>query len=347
MKIRNVNPDRITKILTAISFGFNDFSKSCEFVFDTPYKKISPGDKNHFSRAIATAEQLGTIKVNGTSIKDGGFELVIDKKYNPRTWTVDEQRVFFREVIQSFDPFTKYYDFIAKGYSHSSSATKISSYYGIDPYLSGDNNILRKWGEYALIFDSHTGNVDNSLLKSPISNQTRFFMEVLEDLNNDLARRTFLLKWLGEETFNFIDKDIINDLISALKYYDTDPTKSIRNAGNALEDHLKLLASFRNIQLLNQKGKSLKTIGSIIQKLREEKVLANHHLSTLKGLEVFLSSEVFQGLNAFRTMPSHGKTIDDNQRWELSSEIALLVVLQIILAIKSTYFYVIKQKLLY
>ena len=88
-------------------------------------------------------------------------------------------------------------------------------------------------------------------------------------------------------------------------------------------------------------------IGQIINLLRSKKILADHHASSLKGLEVFVSNDVLNGFNAFRKMKAHGKNIDAEQRWSLSPEIALVMTLQTILAIKRTYYYVIKNKLSY
>jgi hypothetical protein len=171
--------------------------------------------------------------------------------------------------------------------------------------------------------------------------------ELLELLDDDIKCRTFLSKWLGNDAFNFIDEDIKRDLINAIKNYEKNPEQSIRYAGNALEDHLKLISKNRQIRLVNRNGRPLHTIGSIMKKLFDENVIADHHYSTLRGLEVFLSYNVLEGLNAFRKMTSHGKNLNVMKRWELGYEIALVIILQLILAIRSTYYYAVKNKLRY
>jgi len=345
MKIRNVDPQRIISIVEAISFGFNSFEKVCEFVFDKQHSKISGGDKNHISRGISSTEQLGMLSSSVNDIKNATFELKNIQNSIPQTWKEEDKIVFFKNSIQAFQPFLRYYDFISKGFSHSSAASKTSSIFEISPPLSGENNVFKRWGVFSGIFDD-SGEIKAELKESPIKQKTEFFIEA-QGLNDDLRCRKFILDWVGEDSFNFIDEDIKSDLIKALKCYDSDPDSSIKHSGNALEDHIKLIAKNRGVLLNSSNGKPLSTIGAMVQKLREVKVLADHHTNTLKGLEVFLSADVFHGLNAFRIMPSHGKNLEAKQRWSLSSEIALIVVLELILAIKSTYYYAIKKKLYY
>lgn len=346
MNIRSVDPDKIIKAITAISFGFDSFDSLCEFIFDSKISNISGGNKNHCSRALSTAIQLNMIKLSNKTIKDSKYKLTIKTKYDPRIWEEKEHRLLFREHIQKFRPFLMYFDFISKGFNHSSAAAKTSSFFNLDPFITGENNILRTWGMYSEIFDKK-GNIVEEVLKQSATKNSKYFAEAINNLNNDLTRRNFISKWLGEDAFAFIDEDIINDLTSGLKFYLHDPDKSIRDTGKSLEDFLKLIAKEKNILLVNSKNKPIKTIGTIIQKLREGKVLADHHTSVLQGLEIYLDSNLLQGLNAFRTMPSHGKNFEDNARWELSSELALLYVLQVILAIKSIYHYAIYKKLKY
>jgi hypothetical protein len=153
MQIRNVPPERILNIVSAIGFGFDVFDKVCEFVFDAEYSKIPNGDKNHISRALATAEQLDIIELNGQSIKNSTYRLQNIGKFNPKKWTEEERIAFFRERIQAFEPFLMYYDFASHGFSHDSCALKTSSMLKIKPVLSGKNNVFFKWGVFSNIFD--------------------------------------------------------------------------------------------------------------------------------------------------------------------------------------------------
>jgi hypothetical protein len=165
-------------------------------------------------------------------------------------------------------------------------------------------------------------------------------------MDTELASRSFVLSFLGQENFDFLTADIKSDLTKALTLVLIRPEDSVKNMGVALEDYLKLIASSRNINLENQ-GKPLKTIGSIIDKLRQAGVLANHHVNALRGLEVYSSADLFQGLNTYRAMPVHGTDLEADMRWSLSSEIALVSILQLLLSIRSTYHYIVKQKLRY
>ncbi len=99
--------------------------------------------------------------------------------------------------------------------------------------------------------------------------------------------------------------------------------------------------------LLEDRGKPISTIGVIIDKLRSEGRLANHHVNALKGLEVYTDASLFQGLNAYRDMPVHGIDPDADMRWSLSTEVAIVGTLQLLLSIRSTYHYLVNRKLSY
>jgi hypothetical protein len=345
VKIRLVDAEKHIAVCEAVAHGFADFTGVCEFIFDKPSKKISAGDKTHVSRALSSARELGMLSFEG-EVKSASLRLANGDGADPRVWTLDEQKLFFRERLQAFQPFLRYFDFVTHGFSHASAAAKVSSLLKVDPPVTGENNVLRKWGEYSGVFGV-TGNVLPAAATADVVRHSKFVESALQGLDDELKARTFLQEWLGEEVFKAIHEDIRGDLVYALTKYQTDPEGSINKLGNALEDQLKDLARRRGVKLEDSKGKPLHMIGQMIQLLRSSGVLADHHATSLRGLEVFVAANVLNGFNAFRKMKAHGKNLDAQQRWNLSPEIALVVALQTILTIRSTYFYVVKNKLNY
>ncbi len=346
MNIKLVDAERIIKICSAISYNFDEFEKICEFLFEKKSNKISSGDKNHVSRAISTAQQLNMIRLDDQDVKKSKYEFLDFDKFNPQIWNDLEKSTYFRLKLQEFAPFLRYFDFVSKGFTHKSAASNVSSLFSISPEITGENNIFRRWGTFADVF-SEEGLIKPDLSPKSIEKDSKFVSSLLKDLDTDLKCRTFIREWLGDDAYNFIDEDIRKDLVFAINNYKKNPDLTLAKLGNALEDHIKLIAKTRKIKLEDAKGKPLHTIGQMINVLRSNKILADHHTSTLKGLEVLVATDVLNGLNAYRKMTSHGKNVDSNQRWSLSSEIGFVAVLQTILVIKSTYYYTIKNKLSY
>jgi hypothetical protein len=152
---------------------------------------------------------------------------------------------------------------------------------------------------------------------------------------------------LGQDAFDFVESDVQNDLARALTLSVSEPENAVVCIGRALEDHLKLIANARNIQLVDHNGNDITSIGPIISKLRHHRVIAKHQGNILRGLEVFTCTELLRGLNAWRNMPVHGRDSEADMRWSLGTEVALVGTFQLLLSIRSTYHYVVMHRILY
>lgn len=349
MKLIPAPAERILQCVEAVAHGFDTYSLIVRFVFDKDPKKVSTGDKSHLSRALGTAVQLGLLVEIGGDGQERKFALGELHGLDARRMTDSDRQVLFRERLQRFPPFLKFFDLLTYGYACESAAAKVTGYFDISPELKGTNNILAQWGTYSGILRESEEGIRPARPSTTLAptHPVRMLEELVRQLDSELAARSHLAIHLGQDAFDFLDEPVRTDLVSSLLKLEPEPEEALRLAGLALEDHLKKLARERNIPLVNQKGKPLRTIGAIIQKLRQEKVLADHHQSTLRGIEVFLSADVLNGLNAYRIMPSHGKNLEADQRWSLGGEIAVVVVLQIILVIRSTYWYAVQHRLVY
>src|SRR5262249_52410570 len=88
--------------------------------------------------------------------------------------------------------------------------------------------------------------------------------------------------------------------------------------------------------------KNQRTLKAKILKLREEKKIATKHVPVLEGLEIMMEEKVLENIGAFGNITHHSKIDEEMSRWSVSGEIALCVVLETILSIKSIYLFGIK-----
>lgn len=340
--IESVSPERMLDCVKAIEHGCSDFKKIGQFIYERP--NVSGGAKRTLSKALKIGTGLKLFEE-----QDGEYFPIVHEGFDPKSWNDEEKRLFFRTRIQKFKPFLVFYDFISLGHASESAAAKTNVLLDLEPRVEGRRNPLAQWGQFVGIFEWKDGNLlqtDN--IHTAISKKKISFLEdVSQSLSDKLLANSYLHKLIGDEVYDFLGESVQRDLVKALISSQREPGHALRDAGNALEDHLKKIAEKRGISLLDTHGKPIQALGAIIQDLRRKRVLADHHKSSLLGLEVFLSSNVLLGLNAFRKMPSHGKNFEANMRWSVSEEIAIIVVLQVILAIKSTYYYGIKKSLRY
>jgi hypothetical protein len=261
-------------------------------------------------------------------------------------WTDDKKRLVFRSRLQEHLPFQRFYDFVARGMSSGDAAVRAGVLFDLAPAPTGPGNYLAEWGLYAGIFIKQSGALSLAVapVKPDLAQELRTLRGIERALADDLSARCWIEGLLGQDAFAQVPPEIIASLVKSLRNHLDDPDTALREAGIALEDALKWVAAVRGVPLITGK-KRIDQISQLVQALRSNGALADKHVNTLEGLATFLYTDVLQGYGAYRNMPSHGKNVEEDQRWELGPEIALCISVQTVLAIRSLYWYVVHARL--
>lgn len=339
-------PDLVMECVRAVSLGFGTTKKVVSYVFAEEYSLVSPRNKGQVGKAIQVAERLGLLRVNGSDIYSSELELVKRLRYSD--WNNESKILMFREYLQQYPPYVLFHSFLEMGNDSNIAAIRVGVYYGWKIEKNQRRNAFEEWGLYAdmLVLHEEKISVVSSISNNQVIHKNELMKKFITVLDSEMASRSFILSFLGLECYTFLEEDIKTDLMNAMILVHEKPDDAVKLIGTALEDYIKLIAKSRGIALLNN-GRPIKTIGSMIDKLRQEGILANHHVNTLKGLEVYTSADLFQGLNSYRKMPVHGKDFDADVRWSLSTEVALIGILQLLLSIRSTHYYLVEKQLMY
>ena len=247
----------------------------------------------------------------------------------------EEQKMLFRKALQSFEPFIDFVFFLEKGNTPDEAARKIKSLYNVERKPEDILWVFKKWGNFAEIFLNDAFELVDEL-KNPKPSRIG---ELLSQMDNELKAKLWLTKVLGDAR-KYITNEVYDSLIEAILHIQKNPRHSVQSAGEVLEDYLRKIAHDRGIDVSKKNG-----ISQIAQELRKNGVIASKHVPILKGLQVFLDRDIFDGLAAFRNMAHHGRDKKEMKKWELSEELALSYVIQVVLCIKSLYYYVIEERL--
>jgi hypothetical protein len=251
--------------------------------------------------------------------------------------TNEEKKIIFRDHLQKYQPFLDFLSFLMEGLSPLDAAKKLKIIYEIERNEKDIIFTFSNFGRYAGIFVDKKGKLElNESVKTVPPTK---LVEIVQNLDNELKARLYIRKLL-KDVVNDLSSQEIDDLVFSFLNFEKDPKESIRKAGIVLEDFLRTLAKKRDVDVTKAKG-----IEEIANILRKNGVLASKHINILRGLEALLISDIFSGFSAFRSMPSHGKDRIEEERWELSPELALTYIIQIILTIKSLWYYGIKKQL--
>lgn len=316
-KIYKVSANYITEA-TKLHFKFKE--RGIEF----NKKKISEALKTsgvNAQNAINAASQLSLLNTSEKFSKS----------------TKETQKILFRQNLQSFIPFIDFIESLYEGKTPEEAARLVKTLHNWGKREEDIIWIFKNWGTFAGIFQKKKGKFEfRQTIKTPEINDTK---EILNELDDELKAKIWIKNRVGN-AFNILSNSDYKNLTKSILKIQSEPRESIKNAGEVLEDFLRKIATKRNIDVSNKNG-----ISQISIELRNHKIIASKHVGILKGLQVFLDRRIFDGLSAFRNMSTHGIDKLESKRWELSSELALTYVIQVVLCIKSIFFYCFEQKL--
>lgn len=234
-------------------------------------------------------------------INDGIVE--IKKPYLKKLdGSLEKSKLVLKESIINFKPFVEYYAFINKGKDREESAKLVKLIYNIKQKPKRIVKIFENWSKFIGIDEIHN---EKPVVVDDVEN-------INLNLNNIFLIQTFLKNQFGDY-FRDISKNVIDDLVEALRDYKIDPPKSVNDAGRALEDFLRIDFG-TNIDLTKCSG--------IIQIAN---LLCNRHILTAKH------NNVLTGLGSIRSMgDAHGVDKKLYERWMITEETALIYILLVI-----------------
>ncbi|HEY3397180.1 MAG TPA: hypothetical protein VGM19_05905 [Armatimonadota bacterium] len=342
LELQNVPADRVLAFVEAVASGFSTIQAAAAYIYLKSSQDVSSVEKRHTRTAAAMARELGLAEES----EDGTWHLTEPAAVDLNAWSADAKRILFRARLQKFAPFVKFCDFVRRGMSSREAAIRTCTLLDVDIGAVKEQNVLASWGEYAGIMARGGGRI--ALSERPneadLEERIRILRGFESALVDEMAARTWLEQLLGKDAFDSLDEAILDDLAKALSGYAANPGDALRDAGRALEDYLKTVALSNGLSLMNASGKPIEQIAKLLELLRTNKLIAGKHVNIVKGLETFVEFDVLQGLAAFRNIPSHGRSAEENERWSLGDEIALCVVVQTVLTMRSLYYYVVKNK---
>jgi len=273
--------------------------------------------------AINAAQQLSLLNISEK------FKISLEEK----------QKLLFRQHLQSFIPFFDFLEMLYEGKTPEE-ATRIINV--LHKWGRSEKDIIwifKNWGEFAGIFQNTKGSL--KFVKNLKKPGEKHFIKIIQDLDDGLKAKIWIKQIIGNTNGFVSNSDYIN-LTKSILMIQTEPRESLKNAGAVLEDFLRKIAKINNVDVSKKNG-----ISQIASELRKNKLLAGKHIGILEGLQVFLDRRVFDNFSAFRNMATHGIDKEENKKWEFSTELALSFIIQVILCIKSIYFYFIEKKLVF
>src|SRR5690554_2416244 len=191
-----------------------------------------------------------------------------------RTPTEKRKVNLVRKYIQQWEPFLTFINLVLNNNSLEQASRKV---YYMFKFENKDPNFLKKlfiyWGKSTNIFIVEDGilNLDKEITKEPEKD-----IDIKLGLNEDMSVRIKIISILGEQVFNFLKHDEIEELVSAYQKINIDPRNSVECSGRAFEDFLRSIALKVNIDVKRSNG-----INQIVNKLYNNKDSSGNHCNTI------------------------------------------------------------------
>jgi hypothetical protein len=236
----------------------------------------------------------------------------------------------FRSWLQRFEPFILFMRYVSSGDSTSIAAKKMCSFYILNRPVDSIEKLLVAWGK-------GTGILDNGGKSCICKFQTFGFANIDELRTNserDIAIRVYLTESLTAEVYAWLEHDEIEELVSGLKKYLTDPRGAIECACRAFEDVLRRVACMHKLDVSKQNG-----ISQVANYLYSRKDVGGNFQSSILAKQY----HICQAIGDIRNMAGHSKEAKTMERWDVSILGASGLIQIVVTLIKSLYLYSIRS----
>jgi hypothetical protein len=271
--------------------------------------------------AVLVARQLGMIY----KLDEGGYAVTQECKGDLEGVSTVAKEVF-RKYLQRYQPFLSFMTFVTRGNTSDDAARKVSVIYSFGEKSEFIRKLFERWGIAIGVLgkDPRKGVVP---LVSQVEIDTEQVERIRKALDSEISAKIYLSERLGDEAFKYLHHDEIEELTTAIQKFPNDMRAAIESAGRAYEDFLRRLAQDHRVSVSKRRG--------IIE-------VANALRATSKGIELIHDKHLRMShfIGTIRTAAAHSKEAKTMERWELTPEAALEVVLVTLSAIRSVYSYV-------
>lgn len=314
----NVSVNLIMEVVLRCSHGVADIQALESYTGKTG---------SYLKSAIVSALTLGMIEYN-----DGTYSTFKECSEFLTAAPTEEMKLFtFRKWLQKWEPFTLFFKYLISGDLPEVSARKITSFFSMNKSPKAISQLFMLWAKSAGIITSE-GNIIDIDYKL---DEKEIKKNMTDNMLNDVQSRLYLINVLGDDVFNWLKHEEIEELIAALLKYKNDSRSAIECAGRAYEDVLRRISIHEGINVSKLNG-----ITQVSNQLYNNKDAMGKLNNRIHSKHFNIS----QAIGDIRNMAGHSKEARTMERWELSSTGAFGMILTTIASIRSLYQFIMGRK---
>lgn len=298
-------------------------------------EKYTGKSKSYVQSAVDAACLLGLIKN-----EDGCFTTIEECSNLLSDRPSEELKIaVFKKWLQAWEPFILFLRHLEMGDAPEVSARRLTSFYLFNKDVKPLSELLCLWARTCDFIDTK-GSLLVKEYKSDIRELTDDFSN---DLLNDVGVRLYLNKVLGDDVFNWLTHDEVEELVSSLLTYRSNPRSAIECSGRAYEDFLRRISleiGTIDARKVSAKSGISELANGILYAYRDDSGISHSFIHTKQR-------DISQAIGSIRNMAGHSMEAKSMERWELSQTAAIGKILTTISTMRSLFYYVKHSKYLF
>ncbi|NVM29189.1 MAG: hypothetical protein HWN65_10130 [Candidatus Helarchaeota archaeon] len=262
-------------------------------------------------RALIFLNQLGFIFEKKTEWKTSD----IAKKV--KLANLEQKKLIVGNVLLKYKPFLMFCNFVLNDNITKEAARKVKTLFDVDSREEVVQRVLLNSGIFSGIIKKDKNKIQISLKSEKIPDS--FTEELEKAIQDEFFTRIFLSQKLGDDLFNFLVEDEIENIIYGFLNYQTNPKQAISTSGQAFEDFLRRIGE-------EKFGcGSCSGIGQLISFLRNKKLIDKSHV------------DLGNAINRMRLLSSHSKEKETLELWNIHPDSAIESILLMLSLMRSIF----------
>ncbi len=299
-----------------------------EALFAVAHRRLTPSEvarcigssEPYASACLAILEELKLVDVSPL-----GFQAIPLVAEDLRKMSLDQRHLVLSRYAMRYKPFVEFLALIHKGYSVNEAATKVNVIYTLGV---GDQFVEKNLLELAIcthLVRQINGSYGLDIIVEDLPPD--YIDRLREATRGEVQAQLFIRERLGDDAYQYLGGEQVEDFAHALLEFRNAPRDAVAAGGRAVEDFLRTVATAKG----TQEYATCNGLVELSSRMRSEDppLLLPGHMARAQFVGMIRNPG-----------GGHGKDKETLERWTVSAEAALEVILVGLSCVRSVYAYV-------
>jgi hypothetical protein len=277
--------------------------------------------KPYATRIVKMASQLGILE------EQNGIYNVCSEAKDLAIASIDQRPFVFKKFLVDFEPFVLFCYYLLRENPLEDASRKVGVVCEVGATSKVISRALRGWGSYSKLLKETKEGIAVEMEEKKL--EEIYVRELLKATQDVFNANLFIAYKVGDEIFDYLEKQDRHLLVEALTKYSQAPKDAINHSAQAFESFLRHFGQMKDVDLKRATG-----ILQIACEFKGKSLILEEH------------RKMCEFLSAFRNPAGHGVSKEVLEHWAVEKDSSLEIVLLFLTAIRSYYRYGVHRELI-